>query len=40
MHTVLMASHINMVALHVQLGFEEVAEKKAPEEMVLLAMKL
>ena len=40
MHTVLLASHINMVALHIQLGFEDVTDKNAPDDMLVLGMKL
>ncbi len=40
MHTVLLASHINMMALHIQLGFEDVTDKDAPDEMMVLAIKL
>ena len=40
MHTVFLASHINMVALHIQLGFEDVTDKSAPDDMLVLGMKL
>ncbi len=40
LHTVILATHINMLALHIQMGFEDVTDKDAPEDMLVLAMKL
>ena len=39
-HTVCSADHINTIAGHINLGFEDVTDDDSPDDMVVLAKKL
>ena len=36
-HTIIHANHVNLMALHIRLGFEDITDIDSPEDMLVLA---